>query len=522
VPKLKDISAGQQLVSIQDRYLLPLPAPYDQHVARRGLRAGVDGCLDGFSALGMRRPSTPEEARNLVDAFLSGMRKLLTKENNWAFLEQLTLTLDNCTACQTCADACPIYVSSGRNEVYSPTYRGEVFRRIVKQYVRRGGGWISSLKGESIELTATTICRLVELAYRCTLCRRCAQACPIGVDNALITRELRKVFSMEMGIAPREIHDKGSMVQLRVGSSTGMNGRAVKDNIEFLDDELFEQTGIQVHTPWDKEGADVLLVHNAGEILSWPENPMAFALILDAAGISWTMSSDLAGYDNVNYGLWYDDVQFARIAIRQAEAARKLRVKKVVVGECGHGHKAAMVIADRLRVGMNIPHESSLVLLRDIVRSGRLKLDPSRNDFPVTLHDPCNMVRMMGIVEPQREILRSICPQFREMTPHGVENYCCGGGSGFALMSGNNFEDWRLSISGRMKLKQVLDAFSDCAVDTPKYVCAPCSNCKGQFRDLFRYHGVWEKSRIAYGGLAELIVNAMTDVKEPFIKWESQ
>ena len=285
----------------------------------------------------------------------------------------------------------------------------------------------------------------------------------MGVDNALLTREIRKLFSMEMGIAPKEIHDKGSMLQLRTGSSTGMNARAVRDNIDFLDEEIHDQTGLTIETPWDKEGADVLLIHNAGEILAWPENPMAFAIILEAAGISWTMSSELAGYDSVNYGLWYDDAQFARVAVRQAEAARKLKVKKIVLGECGHGHKASMVTADRILTGdLNIPRESALVLLRDIVMSGRLKLDPSRNDFPVTLHDPCNMVRMMGIVEPQREILRAICPQFREMTPHGVNNYCCGGGSGFAIMSGYNFEDWRFSVAGRMKLKQILDAFADC------------------------------------------------------------
>ena len=201
-----------------------------------------------------------------------------------------------------------------------------------------------------------------------------------------------------------------------------MNARAVRDNVAFLDEEIHDQTGLTIETPWDKEGADVLLIHNAGEILAWPENPMAFAIILEAAGISWTMSSELAGYDSVNYGLWYDDAQFARVAVRQAEAARKLKVKKIVLGECGHGHKASMVTADRILTGdLNIPRESALVLLRDIVMSGRLKLDPSRNDFPVTLHDPCNMVRMMGIVEPQREILRAICPQFREMTPHGVE-----------------------------------------------------------------------------------------------------
>src|ERR1051326_5332229 len=201
-----------------------------------------------------------------------------------------------------------------------------------------------------------------------------------------------------MGIAPKEIHDNGSMLQLRVGSSTGMNAAAVKDNIDFIDEDIGEKTGIPIKTPWDVEGADVLLIHNAGEIMAWPENPGAFATVLTAAGISWTLSSELAGYDSINYGLWYDDAQFARVAVRQAEAARKLKVKKIVLGECGHGHKASMVTAERLLTGnLNLPRVSALVLLRDIVKSGRLKLDPSRNNFPVTLHDPCNMVRMMGI-----------------------------------------------------------------------------------------------------------------------------
>ena len=31
--------------------------------------------------------------------------------------------------------------------------------------------------------------RLIELSYRCNVCRRCAQTCPIGVDNALLARE---------------------------------------------------------------------------------------------------------------------------------------------------------------------------------------------------------------------------------------------------------------------------------------------------------------------------------------------
>ena len=209
-----------------------------------------------------------------------------------------------------------------------------------------------------------------------------------------------------------------------------------------------EITGYKVEIPWDVEGADILLIHNAGEIISWPENVGAFAIIFQAAGLSWTLSSETVGYDAVNYGVWYDDVQFSRVAVRHADIARKLKVKKIVIGECGHAHKALIETADRLLTGENnIPRESALVTLEDIVLSGKLQLDPRRNNFPVTLHDPCNYVRLMGIVEPQRRILRKITPGFREMTPHGVDNYCCGGGSGFAIMSGYNFAEWRNLVS---------------------------------------------------------------------------
>ena len=290
------------------------------------------------------------------------------------------------------------------------------------------------------------------------MCRRCTQVCPIGVDNMLITHELRKIFSQELGIAAAEIHEKGSVKHLKFGSSTGMIKAAVEDIIEYLEDDIEEKTGKKIKIPINKKGADVLLLHNAGEFMAWPENPMAFAILFDAAGINYTLSTDLLGYDAVNYGLWYDDVQFARVALKHLEVARDLGVKKIVIGECGHAHKALTVVADRLLPGEQlIPRESSYTLLWDIVKSGKIKFDPNKNDFPVTLHDPCNVVRIMGIVKPQRNVLNAIFPpgRFREMTPHGVENYCCGGGSGFAIMESGNFPDWRRMISGRKKLTQV-------------------------------------------------------------------
>ncbi len=528
--RIGDVSRQDRepLIQLDEKDLKPLPAGLSaerQGPALPPLTAQVvERCecgLDGSCALNIPRPKSKVEEDALVALFLTGLEKLFTKENNWTFLQPLLLTMEHCTRCQTCSDACHIYEASGRKEIYRPTFRAEILRRLYFKYVKHGG-LLSAWQHGDIELNWPLVARLAELAYRCNLCRRCAQSCPIGADNGLVAHELRKIFSQEMGISPKEIHEKGSMLQLKTGSTTGMNAAAVRDSMDFVDEEMSEKTGLDVHTPWDVEGADILLIHNAGEILAWPENPGAFSVILNAAGVKWTLSSELAGYDGVNYGLWYDDAQFARVALKHLEVARKLGVKKIVIGECGHAHKALGVIADRIAMGdLDIPRESSMTLLREIVLSGKLSLDPGRNNFPITLHDPCNMVRLMGVVEPQREILRAIAPAFREMEPHGVDNYCCGGGSGFAIMSPNNFSDWRIQVSGRKKLEQVMNAFSG-SLDPSiqKYVCAPCSNCKGQLRDLFSYWDIWDKHRILYGGLVELIVNAMTTVKPGFIEWD--
>jgi Fe-S oxidoreductase len=464
----------------------------------------------------MPQPKSPEEERVLLDAFLRGLEKLFNREDNWTFLRPLLITVEHCVRCQTCSEACHIFTGSGRREIYRPTYRSEILRRLYFKFIKHRH-WQGA-----VEIDWKTVSDLAELAYRCNLCRRCAQACPMGADNGLVAHELRKLFSQEMGVAPKELHAAGSLVQLRTGSTTGMNPAAARDNFDFIDQEMTEKTGISVKTPWDVEGADVLLIHNAGEVLSWPENPGAFAVMLTAAGVNWTLSSELTAYDAVNYGLWYDDVQFARVALRQIEAARKLKVKRIVIGECGHAHKALTVVADRLLPrSLNLPRESSMTLMRDLVLGGRLPVDPTRNHFPVTLHDPCNMARLMGITEAQRDVLRAICPDIREMTPNRTDNYCCGGGSGFALMSGESFLDWRLEIAGARKMEQVLAAFADCMDPSiPKYICAPCSNCKGQFRDLLSHRGLWKSNRIFYGGLAELVVNAMRDAKPGFLEWE--
>ena len=515
-----DLAAEDDVLSPLDlQRLAPLPPPYDEVDAAALWKelATESAMLDGAAALALARPADEADEARMRAAFASGAARLVDPDDNWAFLQPLTLTLEGCVHCQTCADACPVFLGSGRQELYRPTYRSDVLRDAVRR--SRPRRWWRR-DGEPPAWEA--VVRAGELAYRCTECRRCTQACPMMVDNALATRELRKVFSQELGVAPRELHAEGSVRHLAAGSSTGMNPAGLRDTVEFLDDEVSERVGFKVTTPVDVRGADILLIHNVGEMLSWPENPAAFAVVMQQAGVSWTLSSEQVAYDAVNYGLWYDDVQFSRTALAHAEIARRLGVKKIVIGECGHAHKALAVVADRL-LGPDVwvERQSFAPFLADLVDSRALRLDPSRNSFPVTLHDPCNLARGMGLTAAPRRVLRAVAPGFVEMSPRGTENLCCGGGSGLALLSRNNMLAWRVLVSGRLKLAQVLEAFRETpGPETPKYLCSPCSNCKGQFRDLFRAYGVWERSRILYGGLAELVANALVDVRPGFIAWE--
>ena len=517
---------SRQLVKLDK--LMDLPAPFDKPGMEPDFTEPKDSwrekyitSLDGFIGIDtFTRPETKEEEEELVRKFLSGLEKILSEDTNRNYIQPLMLSYEYCAKCNTCSDACHIFQATDGNEIYRPIFRSEVLRKIAKKHFR-GDTFFSRFSGADIDINWETIARLGELAYRCNLCRRCAQTCPLGLDNGLLAREIRKIFSQEMGIAPKPIHEKGTQLQLQTGSSTGITKEAFLDMIEFLEDDIEEMIGRRIKIPIDKKGADILLTHNAGEFMAWPENPAAFAIIFEEAGLDWTLSSDMLGYDNVNYGLWYDDAQTKKIALQQLKAGRDLGAKRIVIAECGHAHKAAAVSSDRMTHGSDfIPRESFLPLLAEIIEKKAIKLDPSKNNFPVTMHDPCNVARMMGIVQPQRKIINAICPQYREMTPSGVYNYCCGGGSGFAILKSMNFSEFRTKVSTRMKFKQVLEAFQGVIedVDIPKYVCTPCSNCKGALRDIIQFYGL-SKYNVHYGGIVELVVNAMVSVEKPFMEF---
>src|SRR5512145_611373 len=82
--------------------LSPLPAPYEDfnQVTIGPLNPekmkNMETSLDDTVAIGIPKPATKEEEDALVRLFLSGLTKLLEKENNWTFLQPFWLSMKYC------------------------------------------------------------------------------------------------------------------------------------------------------------------------------------------------------------------------------------------------------------------------------------------------------------------------------------------------------------------------------------------------------------------------------------------
>jgi Fe-S oxidoreductase len=174
-----------------------------------------------------------------------------------------------------------------------------------------------------------------------------------------------------------------------------------------------------------------------------------------------------------------------------------LGAEVLVLGECGHGFASTRWEAPQwLNKRFPFPVKSVLEVAADYVRAGRITLDAARNQKPITLHDPCNLVRLGGVIEEQRYLLKNAVTDFREMTPNRQKNYCCGGGGGQLSMT--RYAKRRLA-AGRIKADQIRKTEA-------KVVVAPCHNCIDQLTELSREYKLGTEVKTVVEVVADAIV----------------
>jgi Fe-S oxidoreductase len=413
------------------------------------------------------------------------------------FRRRLTRELDAgfqaCVHCGLCADSCHYFLATGDPKM-TPAYRLEQIRRIYRRHFdwlgRVAPWWVGAE-----DLTEKALNELVETAFgTCTACGRCTMNCTVGVNMGLVTRLVRSMLA-EAGRVPAGLQATVD-VALRTGNQMAITGEEMAETVQWLEEELQADLGDPTaRMPLDKAGARVLYAINPREAKYFPLAMLAVAKVFHVVGEDWTLSR--TAFDATNYGLFSGDDEAARaIARRLADEVARLGVGVLVMTECGHGYRAMRWEAENwLGKRFTFPVVHVLELFQRYLRQRRLRLNPSRNPKPVTLHDPCNLVRHGGVVEPQRELLRAAALDFREMTPNREQNFCCGGGGGMLAMT--EYARRRVE-AGRIKAEQI-------RATGAKVVATPCHNCIDQLMDLNKAY----KLGVEIKTVSEILANAI-------------
>ena len=396
----------------------------------------------------------------------------------------------SCVHCGICAEACLFYTETG-DPKYTPIHKLEPMRRVYEQEYTLLGR-LAKMVGLSKAVTDEELAAWQELVYNsCTLCGRCSAVCPVGNDIVYMVRKMREGMSAA-GHSPDGL--KGAVTRtINIGSPMGVKLPAVKAQMKHVEADY----GIEI--PLDREGAEYLVMLSSMEIINFPEYLGAIAKIMRHVGKTWTLCSE--AFEATNAGMQIGNSDLARVIVSRIVAgAEKLKVKTVISPECGHAYTALRWEGANL-VGRPFTFKVQHIIevLEEFRAAGMLKLEGMETDR-LTFHDPCQLARRGGVIQPQRNLMKMVAKDFVEMPDAGFMNWCCGGGGGASSIE----EGEELRLEAFKRKKKQLDAVK------PDRLVTACANCRIVLEEGLEHY----KMDLPVVGLTETIAEHIPDPVE--------
>lgn len=381
----------------------------------------------------------PENWKQIV---LEGMRERLMR------FRSFKLFMDICVRCGACADKCHYYIGSG-DPKNMPVLRAELLRSIYRREYSSFGKILGKLAG-SRELTVEVLKEWYYYFYQCTECRRCSVFCPYGIDTAEITMIARELLAL-VGCTIDWITTPAANC-FRTGNHLGILPHGFKDSVNFAVDDLRDITGIKVEAPINRKGAEILVITPSADYFADPHyyTFLGYLALFHEIGLDYTWSSFAS--EGGNFGLFHSHDMIKRLNAKVYMEAKRLGVKWILGGECGHMWRVLHQYMDTMNgpadfleepvspvTGTKFENAKSTKMIHiseftaDLIRNGKIKLDPARNDhWRATYHDSCNPARAMGLFEEPRYIINHCCNNFFEMPENTIreQTFCCGSGAG--------------------------------------------------------------------------------------------
>jgi Fe-S oxidoreductase len=234
--------------------------------------------------------------------------------------------------------------------------------------------------------------------------------------------------------------------------------------LDFFVDDLEEITGVRVAPNFNKKGADILFITPSGDVFADPGTYTCMGYLLlfhylkEVYGLDVTWSTYAS--EGGNFGSFTSHEMMKRLNSKMYAEAKRLGVKWILGGECGHMWRVINQYMDTMNgpadfleepvspiTGTKFENAKSTKMVHiseftaDLIKHGKLDLDTSRNDnLILTYHDSCNPARGMGMFDEPRYVIQSVANNFYDMPPNTIreQTFCCGSGSG--LNAGENME----------------------------------------------------------------------------------
>ncbi len=438
----------------------------------------------------------------------------------------LKIFMDVCVRCGACADKCHYFIGTG-DPKNMPVLRAELLRSVYRNDFNTVTKIISSFPGGkkiagAREMTLDVLKEWWYYLFQCSMCRRCSVFCPYGIDTAeitLLSRELMNLIGLNIDWIATPIANC-----YRTGNHMGIQPHAYKDMLDFFVEDIEEITGVLVEPQFHKKGADILFITPSGDVFADPGTytamgyMMLFHYLKERYGLDVTWST--YGSEGGNFGFFTSHEVMKRLNSKMYAEAKRLGVKWILGGECGHMWRVINQYMDTMNgpadfleepvnpiTGTKFENAKSTKMVHiaeftaDLIKHDKLEFDKSRNDhLTVTFHDSCNPARGMGMLDEPRYVIENVCNNFYDMPPSTIrENtFCCGAGAGL-----NAGEDMELRLAGGLpRANAVKYVHEKYGVNMLACICAVD---RAVFPDLMDY---WVPG-VNVTGLHEMVANAL-------------
>lgn len=336
-------------------------------------------------------------------------------KNPYSLAQRLQMTA--CTQCRQCADVCPAVQASGLADL-SSLYRMNGLTRLLKG---RSAGWLKKLLRLN-EVGDEAQAAFAETVYRCTLCGRCQEVCPVGIGLKDLWVALREDM-VSSGRYPKKI----DMIRDNLEGSRNVFDEDQEERAEWVEDM--------------DEAPDDLFCRDQAEVVYFTgctasyfpvaqKIPLALADILRRANVDFALMGEdewCCGFPLLGAGLPDMVAEFAGHNIE----AVKCRGAKTVVFACPSCYEMWLQHYPYKEHGLEVFHATQY--LDKLLREGRIPLEERK--MTVTYHDPCDLGRGAREFDAPRRVIEALPGVTLEEMPNNRENCtCCGGGGNLEMI----------------------------------------------------------------------------------------